>query len=67
MRIRYLEIMFSRLKPHVPYLVLLLAPIAWFHWRIGLLGEVIQGGDYLNQFIPWRTMALQEIQAGRFP
>lgn len=45
----------------------LLAPILVFHWKIVLQGHWIQGGDFINQFSPWRHFALSELREGRFP
>lgn len=56
----------NRLRPHFPFLTVLLLPVLLYHWRI-LFGEIICGGDMISQFVPWREFALQEIAQGRFP
>jgi hypothetical protein len=46
---------------------ILLIPIIGFHWKIVFANGVISGGDMINQFVPWREFALQELFQGRFP
>ena len=57
----------KRIVLHAPYLLFLFLPIGLFHWKIVFAGELICGGDLINQFIPWRKFALGELSAGRFP
>ncbi len=47
--------------------VLLVGPICLFHWKILFLGQLPDGGDMLNQFIPWREFALSCLSAGYLP
>jgi len=47
--------------------VLLVGPICLFHWRILFLGWLPDGGDMLNQFIPWREFALSCLSEGHLP
>jgi hypothetical protein len=54
-------------RSHLPVAAFLLFPLVGFYWRILWGGELICGGDLINQFIPWREFALNELQAGRFP
>jgi len=57
----------KRIKPHIPYLIFLIIPLLAYYWRIIFAGEIICGGDMINQFVPWREFALKEIWQGRFP
>ncbi|MBN2329729.1 MAG: YfhO family protein [Candidatus Omnitrophica bacterium] len=57
----------KRYFPHFPVLAALIIPIVIYHWRILFHGEILCGGDMINQFVPWREFALQEIKQGRFP
>ncbi|MEW6234059.1 MAG: hypothetical protein AB1656_01610 [Candidatus Omnitrophota bacterium] len=52
---------------HIPCLLALFLPVAVFHWKIIFLGWILCGGDMINQFVPWREFALEEIRNGRFP
>jgi len=57
----------KRIKFHIPYLMVLLIPVLIYHRDIWLFGHVICGGDFINQFVPWRKFALEELANGRFP
>ncbi|MFH1739047.1 MAG: hypothetical protein ABIH23_08570, partial [bacterium] len=46
---------------------LLFGPICVFYWRILILQELPNGGDLINQFIPWRTFALDCVKNGFLP
>ncbi|HOJ59117.1 MAG TPA: hypothetical protein PK878_02425 [bacterium] len=59
--------MFQRLRFHFPYLAFLVLPILFYHARILFQGEILCGGDLINQFVPWREFALGELREGRFP
>lgn len=56
-----------RIQNHALPLALIALPVMAFHWKIWALGWWITGGDLINQFVPWREFALQEIKEGRFP
>ncbi|MDP8242443.1 MAG: hypothetical protein P9L94_00070 [Candidatus Hinthialibacter antarcticus] len=62
-----LETTQRRIQKHALPLALIALPILAFHWKIWALGWWITGGDLINQFVPWREFALQEIREGRFP
>ncbi len=53
--------------PHRLPLLLLVLPILFFYSAILLGMGVVSGGDFLNQFVPWRQFALQRISDGAFP
>ncbi len=57
----------KRIGSHIPYLIFLIIPLLVYYWRIIFAGEIICGGDMINQFVPWREFALHEIWQGRFP
>ena len=57
----------STLRPHWPYILFLVIPIVIFYHKILFAGWLICGGDYLNQFVPWREFAVAELKKGRFP
>ncbi|MBI1388451.1 MAG: hypothetical protein GC154_08385 [bacterium] len=57
----------DEVRRHAPVILLIAGPILAFHWKIWLLGEWICGGDLINQFVPWRHFALDELARGRFP
>ncbi|MGC9327261.1 MAG: hypothetical protein ACP5I1_06485 [Candidatus Hinthialibacter sp.] len=57
----------KRYNHHLPFWAALIAPILVYHGRILFQGEILCGGDMINQFVPWREFALQEIKQGRFP
>ncbi len=52
---------------HAIPLLLLLLPAILFHEKILFRGWILCGGDMINQFVPWREFAIQEIMQGRFP
>ncbi|MBZ0256090.1 hypothetical protein K8I31_08515, partial [bacterium] len=55
------------LYKHALPIALISLPILAFHWKIWALGYCITGGDFINQFVPWREFALSEVREGRFP
>lgn len=59
------------MKRHIaalwPVMLFLLLPAIVFHWKILFGGGILCGGDMINQFVPWREFALDEIRRGRFP
>lgn len=59
--------MLRRLRSHLPYLAFLFLPIVLYHGKILFQGEILRGGDLINQFVPWREFALRVIREGRFP
>ncbi|HQH73768.1 MAG TPA: hypothetical protein PK360_16960, partial [bacterium] len=59
--------MLRRLRSHLPYFAVLFLPVLIYHGKILVGGEIIQGGDLVNQFVPWREFALREWREGRFP
>lgn len=45
----------------------LLIPVIGYHFDILFFVGVICGGDFINQFVPWRNFAVSEWMAGRYP
>lgn len=54
-------------KTHSISLLIVLLPIMGYHAGILCLSGVICGGDFINQFVPWRNFAIREWVAGCFP
>lgn len=57
----------TKSKSHTVPLLILILPILMFHQQILWMNGVICGGDFINQFVPWRKFALTEFSAGRLP
>ncbi len=55
------------IRVHGLFLSILILPILLFHEKIVWQGWIICGGDMINQFVPWRQFALQELSEGRMP
>lgn len=53
-------------KHSIPIFVLLI-PVIGYHFDILFFVGVICGGDFINQFVPWRNFAVSEWMAGRYP
>lgn len=55
------------IRIHALPLALLTLPVLVYHYKILFMAGVICGGDFINQFVPWRQFALAELGEGRFP
>jgi hypothetical protein len=61
------DIMIRRLSRHILFFILLAVPVLVYHWKIVFGGHIVCGGDLVNQFVPWREFACNELANGRFP